>query len=256
MKKLILSATACIFLLVSCKTKQVEQIEQNRTTQISDIKADVREDVREVKAFRKKRNATLEKDWHQSMQKAKKDIKDATQKLETAKANHDKEAEKIAQNAYTEAQKTFDEAVLLRKRHNTKLENAWHKDMRKAKVDLQRATQKLEAAKANHDKEAEKTAQIAYEDAQKTFDEAVALRNEHNAEVESDLQNATKRAEKRFYKIESKLAEAKISQNKEAEKIAQESYNKAIKDLEEARATTTKLINESDARLKNLTNKK
>lgn len=255
MKKLILSGAACVFLLVSCKTKQVEQIEENRTTQISDIKADAKKDVRQVKAFRKNRNATLEKDWHKSMQKAKIDLREATQKLEIAKVNHDKEAEKVAQSAYNDAQKTFNEAVVLRKRHNARIENDWHKTMRAAKADLQKTTHKLEDAKAKHDKEAEKIAQSAYDSALKTFDEAVALRKNHNEEVESDLKNATERAENRFYAVEKKLAEAKINQNKEAEKVAQESYNKAIQDLENVRDTTTKLLNESDARLKNLTKK-
>lgn len=292
MKKILLSVTTCLLLLTACKSKQVEQIEQNRNEQISLVKKDFKQlkadldnaakNLEQAKAnhdrevektaqqayddalqaykegnnFRKKRNATLEKDWHQAVRKAKSDIRDATQKLETAKANHDKEAEKLATQAYEDAQKNFEEAITFRKRENVRLENDWHRGVRKAKIDLQNATQKLEAAKANHDKEAEKQAQLAYEEAQRVFDEAINLRKEHNKAVESDLNQAVKRAENRFYRVEKQLIEAKNSQNKEAEKIAQEAYDKAIKDLQQANSTTTKLINESDARIQNLTNKK
>ncbi|UYW00816.1 hypothetical protein K5I29_09905 [Flavobacterium agricola] len=235
MKKIILSLATSAFVLVSCNSQKTAQAEaNNQTASSSNTKGADR----------------AEADWQKGLRKAKADLRVATQNLEQAKAKHDQAAEKIANQAYVQAQLDFENALLARKREQFLLESEWRNNMHKAKADLQRTTHNLERAKANHDKKVEADAQIAYDAAHEAFEKAVAVRKAHNQRVEKDLHLTTRHAEYKLFKVEKDLAEAKKKQNAEAEKVAQAAYDKAIKELEEVNATTTRLINESKARTK------
>jgi len=231
--------------LEAAKAKHDKQVEKTAQLAYDKAVADFKKSNKDADAF----HASAESDWKKAMRKSKSDLRDAIQKIEMAKANHDKEAEKLANEAYAKAQKDFDEALLYRKREQAMLENDWHRNMHKAKSDMQKAAHKLEAAKARHDQQVEKDAQIALDAAHETFEKAMMLSEARYKRVQSDLGLTTKHAESRLHRAEKKLIAARKQQDAEAEKLAQEAYNKAIADLQRVKAKTEQLIQESNARV-------